>query len=771
VTRRYGALFALAAVVVAGGYYALRHVTLDSDYSAFLPGGTTEAQRTLIRELREGLGSRVVLIALDGAAPSSLAQASRGLVQALRKTEDFRYVSNGEAGLGERELTLLTANRYALSDRLDASDPFSRTHLRAALEDRVESLSGSAGIIEKRFLASDPTAETLRVLAHVAPRKAPQRIDGVWFDAQGSRALIVAQTRALGSDLEGQAAAMAALERAFTASRTEASATMEYSSPGAMAVRSRHLVAGDARTLSIASMAGVLAILAWVYRSPMVVALCVLPAVCGLLGGVLIVDAAFGSLHAIALAFGATLLGEAVDYPSYLLTQVSEGAPAQVAAVRIRHTIALAVLTTACGAFALLFSGFPGLAQLGTLTVAGVLIAGAGTLWVLPHVVPAGWRPRPPPRWTWLAQSAVRARHLTWRWAIVVFATAGALALAWRHPWWNDDLAAMNPLPASAKADDARLRAALGAPDVRYVLAVAGTSREDALQRVEALRLPLERAVASQALGGFDLVSDVVPSERTQARRRESLPAAERLRADLELAATGLPFRRGVFEPFIEDVARARIAPPVTPETYNGSALGLKLESLLREEGGRFQVIVPLAEVRDVGALARSVPHDARLVDLRGEITAMMAAYRERGLAYSAIGLALMYVVLAVGLRSFGGAVKVLLPIVLAAVAAAAMLIAFWEPLTVFHYVALLLTVGIGVNYALLMASPVARRDRAALWRTIAVVSGTALTTFGVLAFAHAPVLHAIGLTVCVGVIASLVFAGLVVQPAAESDA
>ena len=145
-TRRYGALFALAAVVVAGGYYALRHVTLDSDYSAFLPGGTTEAQRTLIRELREGLGSRVVLIALDGAAPSSLAQASRGLVQALRKTEDFRYVSNGEAGLGERELTLLTANRYALSDRLDASDPFSRTHLRAALEDRVESLSGSAGM-------------------------------------------------------------------------------------------------------------------------------------------------------------------------------------------------------------------------------------------------------------------------------------------------------------------------------------------------------------------------------------------------------------------------------------------------------------------------------------------------------------------------------------------------------------------------------------------------------------------------------------------------
>src|SRR4029450_8133499 len=113
--QRYGALMALAAVVAAGGYYALRHVALDSDYSAFLPAGTSDAQRTLIRELREGLGSRVVLIALggaapvvllalDGAAPASLAQSSRALVKALQQAPEFRYASNGEAGLGEREL-------------------------------------------------------------------------------------------------------------------------------------------------------------------------------------------------------------------------------------------------------------------------------------------------------------------------------------------------------------------------------------------------------------------------------------------------------------------------------------------------------------------------------------------------------------------------------------------------------------------------------------------------------------------------------------------
>ncbi len=770
-TRRQGALVALAALIAASAWYSLRHVTLDSDYSAFLPAGTSDTQRALMRELREGLGSRVVLIALGGAPQPELAQASRKLVAALEQSPAFRYANNGSGNLGQRELALIGEHRYALSDRLDAPDPFSRDALRAALEERLASLSTSAGVLDKLLLASDPTAETRRVLARMSPMRSPPRIDGVWFDPEGKRALLVAQTRAFGSDLEGQAGAVAALEQAFAASRTSGAMTLEYSSPGTMAVRSRALIAGDARTLSLVSMAGVLAILAWAYRSPAVVALCVLPALCGLLAGVLIVDAGFGSIHGITLAFGATLLGEAVDYPTYLLTQMREGASAHEVTARIGRLLGLAVLTTVCGAFALLFSGFPGLAQLGAMTVTGVLVAGAATLWVLPHVVPAGWRPPPPPRWSWLSGSTGRSWRPALRWGLVAVATACVLALAWQRPWWDDDLASMSPLPASAKSSDAQLRSALGAPDVRYVLTVSGESREDALRRSEALRPVLDAAVASRQLGAFDLVSDLVPSEDTQARRRQALPDPQRLRADLESAAAGLPFRPGVFEPFVEGVARARDVAPVTPETFKDSALGFKMDGLLRQDGGRWHVVVPLTEVRDTAGLVRALPADARLIDLRGETTAMMAAYRERGLGFSAIGLVLIYAVLAVGLRSPARAAKVLLPVVLAAIAAAAILVAFLEPLTVFHYVALLLTIGIGVNYALLMASPVARDDPAAMWRTLAVVSGTALVTFGVLAFAHAPVLHAIGVTVTVGVIASLVFAAMLVRPVAEGVA
>jgi predicted exporter len=758
---------AATLLVLAGLTYVATAVVLDSDYSAFLPAGASQRQRLFMSELRDGVASRVVLIELGGAPLEALAQTSRKLAATLAISPHFRYVSNGDATVGRHELDFLERHRYVLSDRLDDPEAFSVEALRTSLSERLDALAGSAGMLEKKFLASDPTGELRRILLRVAPSRGPQRVEGVWFDAAGENALLLAETRAAASDLKGQAQALDTLDQAFVASRTVASITIEYSGAGAMAVRSRALIANDARTLSLLSMAGVFAILLWAYRSLPVVLLCIVPAAVGLLAGVIAVNGLFGSVHGITLAFGATLLGEAVDYPSYLLTQVRPGVTVLAANARIGRMLRLAVMTTACGALALLFSGFPGLAQLGVLTIVGVLIAGAVTWWWLPHVVSERWMPVAAPAWSWLRQSGSRGAGASiWRRRVAVAAiTTGAIALAWSNPWWDDDLASMSPLPDAFKAQDARLRGAMGAPDVRFVLVIEGASREAVLRDGESRRRSLERAVAAGSIGGFDLVTDYLPSEATQNRRRQSLPDSEVLRTRLQAAAAGLPFRANVFEPFVDAVAAARQAAPLTPDAYGESALKVKVDSLLRKDDSHWQVVVPLVGVREVEALAGSLPATAQLLDLRGEATAMMAAYRKQAIAYSGVGIVLMFAVLAFGLRSLRGACEVLLPIVLAVIAVAALLVAAGESLTVFHYVALLLTTGIGVNYALVMASAQARDDRAGMWRTLAVVSATALLTFGLLALAHAPVLHAIGVTVFIGVVVSLAFGGLLIEP------
>ena len=52
------------------------------------------------------------------------------------------------------------------------------------------------------------------------------------------------------------------------------------------------------------------------------------------------------------------------------------------------------MLTSVVGFATLLFSGFPGLAQLGLYSVSGIVVAAGVTRFVLPTLLPAGFRVR-----------------------------------------------------------------------------------------------------------------------------------------------------------------------------------------------------------------------------------------------------------------------------------------------------------------------------------------------------------------------------------------
>jgi predicted exporter len=92
----------------------------------------------------------------------------------------------------------------------------------------------------------------------------------------------------------------------------------------------------------------------------------------------------------------------------------------------------------------------------------------------------------------------------------------------------------------------------------------------------------------------------------------------------------------------------------------------------------------------------------------------------------------------------------------------AATLVAAGAPLSVLHLVALLLVLGVGINYALFFArAATAREDARRTLRTLAVVSGTTLCAFGMLALSRIAVLQVIGTTVCIGVVYSLLCCAL----------
>ena len=84
------------------------------------------------------------------------------------------------------------------------------------------------------------------------------------------------------------------------------------------------------------------------------------------------------------------------------------------------------------------------------------------------------------------------------------------------------------------------------------------------------------------------------------------------------------------------------------------------------------------------------------------------------------------------------------------------------SPLSVLHLVALLLVLGVGINYALFFArAAAAKEDARRTLRTLAVVSGTTLCAFGMLSLSRIAVLQVIGTTVCIGVVYSLLCCAL----------
>jgi predicted exporter len=313
------------------------------------------------------------------------------------------------------------------------------------------------------------------------------------------------------------------------------------------------------------------------------------------------------------------------------------------------------------------------------------------------------------------------------------------------------------------------LRQELGAPDVRDLLVVEGTTVEDVLVKAEAVMPQLDGLIQSRALAGYDIVSRYLPSHRMQQARQRALPERAVLERTLEAASKGLPFAPGLFTPFLSAVEAARSRRLVDHDTFAGTMIAMKLESLMFSQQDRWVAVAPLRGVADRRQLAATVERwgesSVRYVDLKEESNQLMTAYRDRTLQLLGWGLAAIALTLTVGLRSIALVGRVLAPIVCALIVVAAVLRSSGEPLSLFHVATFLLVIGLGLDYALFFNRVEGTEDdRARTTFGLLVCGTTTILVFGVLAFSTIPVLHAIGMTAACGSLACLAFAALMAR-------
>jgi predicted exporter len=757
------------AGLVAAFFWALSQTTVRNDMTSFMPRAATPEQRLLLNELRAGPVARLVLVTLGGVSQQRLAELSKQVAARLRAGGLFVRVANGEQLFDDAERERLFRYRYLLSPAVGA-ERFSADALGAALERRLRELASPVPSFDRRWLAEDPTAEMRAMLNAWRGPAQPRSLRGVWFDAEGRRALLLAQTRAAGFDLDAQARAQQAIRQAVS-DAGEDSVALSMSGPGVFAVMSRDVIRADTRRLGIAAAVVAIVILLVSYRSVRLLLMGGLPLASAVVAGVIAVDLLFGAIHGLVLAFGVTVIGVAIDYPIHLFSHLNAGEPVRRTLAGIWPTIRLGAITTAMGYLAMSGTDFPGLMQFATFAIAGLLTAAAYTRWGLVGLLPERYLPKySSPVADRYGRSAPPGKVWGGLMVIAVVAALAFLASRDQAPW-EDDIAALSPIPASLMARDKGLHAQLGVPDTNHVLLVKATDAQAALRASEALAGGLSQLVTDGVIGSFDLAARYLPSVRTQRERQHSLPEAARLHEDLEQALAGTPFKQGAFAPFEKAVARARTLPPLLPRDLEGTSLGLRVASGLLSVDGGWVALITLAGVKDAQALrsrlSRHEDQELLYLDFKRDTGSLMSDFREHASSRVLWGILAMALVLWLGLRSAGRTLAVLLPGFVAVIMVVAILRLTGELLSLFHLVSLLLVVGISVDYGLFFSrddGDAGMRGRTFHGLTVCVLS--TVSVFGILATSRLPVLHAIGTVVAAGVALSFLAAMLLARPA-----
>jgi len=780
---------AFAAIVVARAHYS-------TDLSAFLPAHPTPAQQLLVDQLRDGPASRLILIAIEQGEAASRARVSLGLVERLRKDPEFASVNNGEAVAGQSDREFLFQHRYVLSEAVNAQR-FTAAGLNGAIRETIDNLASPAGLLFKSLLPRDPTGELLNIIDQLERSPQPASRNGVWVGSDATRALAVAQTAASGSDTDAQSRAIDAIRAAFAAAAAELpqpaanSVQLRLSGPGVFAVAARAKIERAAVRLSIVSSILVVTLLLLVYRSLAALGLGLLPVATGALVGIAAVALGFGAVHGITLGFGITLIGESVDYSIYFFVQ-SRQTQGDADASSWRQlwwpTIRLGMLTSVCGFASLLPSGFPGLKQLGLYSIGGLIAAALVTRYVLPALLPAGFKIHDVrPLGLRVGGLLRRVQDLSGRTILLCAAILAALALAVlyhdRESLWNRELSALSPISTAEQNYDAKLRADLGAADVRDLVIVSGPDLESILRGAEAAARALQSLVDEKVIGGFENPAAYLPSIVTQESRRSSLPSAADLRANLSRALEGLPLRADHLQPFLEDVEATRHAALVTPRDLAGTSLSAGFDALILQQKDQWNALLPLRSAeaggkidlsRVVAALQHSQVDDARVLDVKQESDALYDNYLAEAIHFSLAGFVALTALLLIALRSPPRVARVLAPLVLAVVTVAAGLSLAGVHLSILHLVGMLLIVAVGSNYALFFdrqANSEEAGDEALTLAALVIANASTVIAFGLLSFSQVPVLVALGTTVAPGTFLALLFAAIGASAARSAHA
>lgn len=472
----------------------------------------------------------------------------------------------------------------------------------------------------------------------------------------------------------------------------------------------------------------------WSYKSLKPLILCLVSILVGLVVGLSANILFFGQLHAITLVMCVSLIGLATDYTTYFCAMRSTAPPNETSAetmVKIRPSLVHAVLTTVIAYAVLLIAPFPGLRELAVFAVFGLVASCVTVLLWFPLF------PDPSPGRNEIlselghryiefwAQKKYQAKALVL--VILVFCLLGL-----NQVFIDDSLLYLQTPNPTLIEQEKRIFRLLGREFSQQTLIIEANNEEELLDRLYKVRQIFDKNQMSS--------KSFLPPLRSIAKQRKANEAVLNAFPSIKERLLKNGIRLGEISP----------APLLSWEEFLNSSLGKNYRDMYQKVGEKLIYAIPVTKDPTLLEELHKAELDVYIHDHRSEIEKVLSSYRSLigKLLFGSYFLILVSFLFKFGFKSTLAAATSLM---LSLGCGLAVLGFVGWPINIFSLFALILVLGIGVDYQVFFQQ-LYRTNQSASYALL-VAAATTLMSLGILVFSSTLAVQNFGLVLSVGVL------------------
>ena len=739
------------AVIISLGIYNAKTLFAEGkiqfDLLALLPQGKTENMRLSNELMQDGNISGRLVIAFGHADGE---QAKQALLQFREKLQDMALpILEHDVVQIEGDYKKLFTGLYPYRAGLISKDD--REHLQdshdeALVQRALAHIVSPFGAFNSLQVHADPFGFFPRFVSALSPQGSMQtdaegnivvKSDGrIWYLYQGEVTEKVFSLKLQEKISESLLPILSQVEKESGAEVLRLGAAF-YASAGAQQAQS------EISKIGLISTLGIILILLLIFRAPNPILLAFTVVSSGLLCGLATCLYIYGSIHILALIFGCSLIGVAVDYALHYYCASFKPIDRFRILLLLLPAMPLGVLTSSIGYGALIVAPFPGIQQMAVLACVGLLCTFISISAWGPYFIKSEER-RAPLLVEKSQQCMEKLAALGSKKHLKPIMSTMLISVFCLGIWtltFDDNVRNFQSMDPQLKSQEERIKGMMNFDNSTKFLAVSGPHIESILQVAEATTQKLDKMGIS-----YRSLSELVPSQKRQ----------------LENAHDKLKFSEAHFDAIANLLG--------INEPFNSTEAGFGSQALIAD--AKFMHRLPtgwkeLVHVADDGLMTGRImingTVDARkicdfpgttYVDPVDEYSKVFASYRQVMMLMVAgllSGFALM-LTFSQGIRA---AMAIISPILLSILTTIGIIGVLEIGFSMFHAMGLILVLCIGIDYALFLywRKP---GEKGLLLLGNALAAITTILSFGLLALSTTKAVNSFGMTVFIGIVLNI---------------